>query len=217
MENNYNSSRPNISVSENFELGFYSPYIQIIDKYLNPLKPKSDTWSIIIAIVSLLLLVSCAVFQSTTKSFKIITINKNQENNKTIEVSSKDVISKYNSTASTFVYATTCFGIFLYSFLYFLILGYFYSKFCIRFASLNFFQPFSILLSIIFCLFLFIINIIFFIYLSLNFSFSENNIRQFNQPKVKDIALYMNVFVSFVFLVCLGFRYFNFQGFNFGK
>ena len=216
MENNYNSSRPNISVSENFELGFYSPYIQTIDKYLNPLKPKSTVWTCIIGLVSFSLLVSCASFQSTTKSFKIITINKNQENNKSIEVSSKDIKSKYNSTASTFVYTTTCIGIFLYSFLYFLILGYYYSKFCIRFASLNFFQPFSILSSIIFCLFLFLINIIFFILL-LNFSISENNIRQFNEPKIKDIALSMNIFVSIVFLGCLGFRYFKFDGYNFGK
>lgn len=216
MENNYISSRPNISVSENFELGFYSPYIQIIDKYLNPLKPKSKYYSIFLGVVIGLLLFFCIWFLSTTKSFKIIEIDKNQADNDSIVVISKNVKSKYNSSAPTSIYTITCIGILLYSILYLSILGYYYSKFCIRFASLNFFQPFSILLFIILCFFLFIINIIFLVFL-LNPSISDNNIRQFNQPKVKDTALFMNIFVSIVFLGCLVFRFLKFKGFNFGK
>lgn len=214
------SSRPNISVSENYELGFYSPYIHIIDKYVNPLTPKSPYYAIIIGVFVLVLLLFCIWFLSSTTNFKIFEIDKNQTENSKIEVLSKNVKSVYNSNAPTSIYTFTCIGTLLYSILYLSILGYYYSKFCIRFASLNFFQPFSILLSLIFYLFLFIINIVFLISL-LNPSdiIIDNNIkkRQFGGPKEKDIALYLNICISIFFLICLGLRSFRFKGFNFGK
>lgn len=213
-----NLEKSDIKISENVDLGFYIPFINLIDNYLNPFKPKSKIYALFIFVITLVFIVCLAIFFSNTKNFKVFTIdNINDIDTNEIQISSNKITNKYTCTISPFFYTIICTIILLHILLSFLLVGYFYSKFCVRFASLNFFKPLEILFFLILFLFMSIMNIVF---LSNLYSATGNNLengssmKEFKNPQIKDLTLSVDIGVGVVFGLCMAIRILNFGEFG---
>ena len=64
-----NLENSDIKISENVDLGFYIPFINLIDNYLNPFKPKSKIYASFIFAITLVFIVCLAIFFFQHKEF----------------------------------------------------------------------------------------------------------------------------------------------------
>jgi hypothetical protein len=207
---NIENSDTTIKISENVDLGFYIPFINLIDNYLNPFKPKSKVYALFICAITFVFIVCLTIFFYNTKNFKVFTIdNINDIDTNEIRISSNKITNKYTSTISPFFYTIISTIILLHILLSFLVVAYFYSKFCVRFASFNFFKPLEILFFLILFLFMSIMNIIFLLnlYRATGDNLENGSItKQFKYPQIKDLTLSVDIGVGIVFGLCMAIR-----------